>query len=173
SLPAMLTAYPNLTSADTVYVDTGTYALLRNAVLTASQSGVRIVGPSTAAAVLNRGNFNSGAYVIELRQATNVTLDHLQLTGGYAGVYTNTPANVFGELLPGSTGLTLTNSTISGNAQFGVFLDSTSGGATLTGDTVFGVPRASGTQVIGIEIAGPQNTISGSTIFDNGITAFS
>jgi parallel beta-helix repeat protein len=168
TLPALLTAYPNLTSADTIYVDTGNYALLRNAVLTASQSGVHIVGPATGAAILNRGNFVGGSYAVELQQAANVALDHLQFTGGYAGVYTTTPGFFgFGTPPPGSTGLTLSNSTVSGNGQYGVFLDSASGGATLTGNTVFGIPNTSGAQQTGLELDGPQSTVAGNTVFDN------
>ena len=37
-------------------------------------------------ALLNRGNPVSGSYVFDLQHATNVTLDHLSITGGWTGI---------------------------------------------------------------------------------------
>ena len=54
--------------------------------------------------VLNRGNTNSGAYVIQMAGATNVTLENLQLTGGQDGLYAGNSAS--------STGLTVSNCTL-------------------------------------------------------------
>src|SRR5262249_17661142 len=51
SLLALLTAYP-VGAGDTVYVDTGTYQVVRNIVLDASHSGVVIEGPAFAIALL-------------------------------------------------------------------------------------------------------------------------
>ena len=81
SLFALLAAY-DLDLGDVIHVDTGTYRLVRNIVIAAPDGGVRIEGPVTGGAVLDRGNQTSGAYVIELQDADDVTLDHLAITGG-------------------------------------------------------------------------------------------
>ena len=75
-------------AGDTIYVDSGVYSLTDNVELTAVNSGVRIQGPQVGnhAAVLNRGNANVGNYAIRLRDAANVTLDSLELVGGYNGL---------------------------------------------------------------------------------------
>ncbi len=112
SLPALLTAY-TFGPGDVIHVDTGTYDLIKNVRLSPSDSGVTIVGPTTGTgtALFNRGNTNSGAFTFELAGATDVTLDHLGITGGYAGVEANDT---------GSQRLTVSNSDIYGNADFGI-----------------------------------------------------
>ena len=114
SLPALLTAY-SFGPGDVIHVDTGTYDLITNVRLLPSDSGVTIVGPTTGTgtAVFNRGNANSGAFTFELAGATDVTLDHLGITGGYAGVEANDT---------GSQRLTVSNSEIFGNTDFGIQL---------------------------------------------------
>ena len=52
---------------------------------------------TTRAAVLNRGNTNSGSDVIDLAGAKNVTLDHLSLTGGYIGLLADNNAGSSGD----------------------------------------------------------------------------
>ena len=64
NLAALLAAY-TFGPGDTIYVDNGTYNLLRNVELTPQDSDVTIVGPPTGAAVLNRGNL--GRNVFEMR----------------------------------------------------------------------------------------------------------
>ena len=66
--PPCLTAYgSNFHPGDTIYVDTGTYSLIRNIRLGPQLSGVTIQGPTGAGtATLNRGNTNGGQYVFEL-----------------------------------------------------------------------------------------------------------
>ena len=112
SLPALLVAY-SFGPGDVIHVDTGTYNLIRNARLSPSDSGVTIVGPSTASALMNRGNLNYGADVFELAGATDVVLDHLGITGGFVGVAANDT---------GSKRLTVSNSDIYGNASAGISL---------------------------------------------------
>ena len=66
TLAALLQAY-NLGPADTIYVDTGNYTMLRNVVLDAQHSGVTIVGPATGpGAIFNRGNTNPGSYDFQM-----------------------------------------------------------------------------------------------------------
>lgn len=106
SLTALLNAYtPG--AGDTIYVDTGTYHLLGNLRLTAANSGLHIVGPSTAVATLDRGNTSFGRYVFELNGATDVEIDRLTLTGAEVAVIGNGA---------GADRLTLDHVTMSGNA---------------------------------------------------------
>src|SRR6185437_14887517 len=98
---ALLAAY-NFVPGDIIHVDTGNYSLLHNIVLGPQESGVTIEGPSIGVALLNRGNTNSGVYVIQMAGATNVTLENLDLTGGSYDIYAPSGA--------GSAGLTVSSS---------------------------------------------------------------
>ena len=60
-------------AVDVIYLDSGNYTLLKNLVLGPQDSGVRIEGPTGAAAVLNRANTATGSYVIQMNGATGVT----------------------------------------------------------------------------------------------------
>ena len=81
-MAALLQAY-TLGPADTVYIDTGNYTLLRNVFLDALHSGATIVGPATGpGAILNRANTNPGSYDFQMTGGTNITLSYLTLTGG-------------------------------------------------------------------------------------------
>jgi parallel beta-helix repeat protein len=160
TLEALLAAYA-LGPGDIVYVDTGKYSDLKNSVLGPQHSGVRIQGPLIGpGAVLNRGNTNAYQFAIQLEQATNVTLDHLTLTGGQDGLYADN--------LSGSTGLTLSNSVVDGNNADGVFLDTSNDGATLTGDTIFGddLSYSSNAQPNGVVINAANAKLTGNTAFD-------
>ncbi len=160
TLAALLQAYP-LGPGDTVYVDTGDYTLLRNVDLDLLHSGVTIVGPTTGpGAVLTRGDLNTGDYDFQMEGGTNITLSHLTITGAYAGIYGSSTAD--------STGLTVSDSTIYGNADYGVFLDSSNDDATFTGNTVYGDLAADGTkQPNGIYLNTDSNTITNNTVFDH------
>src|SRR5439155_7492024 len=109
SLSTLLAAYA-LGPGDTIHVDTGTYNLVHNVVLTPAHSGIRIEGPANGVALLNRNNFSDGSYVIQLAGATDVTLDRLSMTGGQYGIFAADNAH--------STGLTVTHSDIYGNFLF-------------------------------------------------------
>ena len=134
SLQALLNAY-RLGAGDVVHVDTGTYLLYQNIVLGPQHSGVRIEGPSTGVALLNRGNTNTNAYAIDVQHAVGVTIDHLSITGGYVGINVADGSQ--------STGLTVSNSVIFGNYNRGLSLGATNDGATITGSTFYGVPGGS------------------------------
>ena len=143
NLAALLAAYA-LGPGDVVHVDTGTYDLVRNIVVTAQNSGVRIEGPGSATALFRRGVTGGSSHfpaerfgtLFDLRQATNVTLDHLSMTNAYAGIYAADNA--------GATGLTVTNSSIYGMGTYGVFLGQTNDFATLSGNTLYGLPGGGG-----------------------------
>ena len=152
NLAALLAAY-TFVPGDTIYVDNGTYNLLRNVELTAQDSGVTIVGPTSGTAVLNRGNLSRN--VFEMQGATNVTINGLTITGGDDGIYAASYA--------GSTGLTVENSTITGNntSGDGIDLEVSNDGATLSGNSISG-------QYYGIYIASSQDTIPGNTVYNTG-----
>ncbi len=165
-------------------------SLSTNIVLGSSASGYTIEGYNNPAdpglsTVLDRGNSNNGSFVFELDGATNVTLDHLQITGGYYGIH--------GDYGTASTGLIVSNSTIFGNVNTGADLESQNGsgnfdGAKFTDDTFYGV--ASDQQIglllnyvngatisgnlaynspsEGIEVYGSRDKIDGNTVYDDG-----
>ena len=162
NLAALLAAY-DFEPGDTIYVDNGTYSLLRDVVLLPQDSGVTIVGPSIGAAVLDRGDTNTSIDTVVSMGATDVTLDQLQITGGYDGVYASNTA--------GSTGLTISDSTISANNVYGVYLDSGNDHATLIGNTLFGIPgNSSQGQSTGIYLASNDDTVSGNTVYQDSET---
>ncbi len=99
-------------------------------VLNAAVSGIKIVGYSNPnypnrATVINRGN--TGANVIELVNADNVTLDRLTIRGGATGVYAANGSD--------SDNFTLSNSIITGNSSYGVYLDQTNDLGKFLGNT--------------------------------------
>ena len=159
SLEALLAAY-TFEPGDIIYVDTGDYDLLHNLVLGPQDSGVTIVGPSGAVALFNRGNTNSGSYVVQMAGATDVTLENLQLTGGSYGVYA--PAGA------GSTGLTVSGSTLFANASAGAFLGSGNDDASFINDTVYGIPDQPGAvQGTGIAINSADALLTGNIVYDS------
>jgi len=153
-LTTLLRTYA-LGSADTVYVDTGTYTdfapieLSGNPAVGSGQ-GVTILGPTQngAAASIGTLGFTSPA-VIDINDAAYVTLRNLTLSGGdyglwirnassnFVGSYLTVTANLLGGLRSESNtvGLTLSYITASGNSGDGVY----AGGpiASLTHSTAF------------------------------------
>ena len=164
SIAAVLNAYPSLGANATIWVDDGNYMLGANITIAAAHSGLRIVGynattyPPTFAgtadptrrAVVNRGNTSSGEYVFQMTGAQNATLDHLSITGGYDGVEADSGVN--------RAYLTLSNSTIYGNSQYGVYLNSSNTNALVTGNTVYGSST-------GIYLYGTQNAADSNTVY--------
>ena len=152
SLAALINVY-HPGAGDTIYVDNGTYDLSSNIVLTAADSGLTIVGPTDpgTAAVLNRGNGNSGAYAIDLNGANDVTLDNLSVTGAYDGIVTYN-----------NSGLTVTDSSLYGNSYYGIYVDGSSSGVTLADSSV------DGNGLTGICINGSGATVIADTVYANG-----
>ncbi|MFM8584048.1 MAG: right-handed parallel beta-helix repeat-containing protein, partial [Planctomycetaceae bacterium] len=132
SLAALVAAY-DLDPNDIIHVETGDYRLVRNVVLGAGDTGVRIEGPQTGTATLNRGNTATGSYVIELAGADDVSVSRLTLTGAQFGVYAGSTAD--------SDRFTLENSTLTGNTLGGVYLASTNDQPTLSQNRVVGGSR--------------------------------
>ncbi len=182
SLTALLLAY-DIDPGDTIYVDTGTYQLTRNILITDQDGGVRIVGPDGAVALLNRGNTGGSSYVIELQNADDVTLERLSLTGAYMGIYA----------APGSDsdGLTVQQMVVYGNSSRGILLHASNDQVTIQNSTFYGIPGGSGaddqgnaiyvdgtdalisgntitnSQYAGIEVQGARTTVSGNQLANN------
>ena len=124
SLAALLAAY-DLDPGDTIHVDTGTYALAGNIVITAQDSGVTITGPDSATALLNRGT--SSGYVFELQNADDVTLENLSITGANQGIYASASSD--------SDRLILRRLNVFNNANWGIELDASNDQATIEDNT--------------------------------------
>ncbi|MEX0330647.1 MAG: right-handed parallel beta-helix repeat-containing protein [Puniceicoccaceae bacterium] len=119
SLEALLTVYSPL-PGDTIYIDSGTYNLTRNIVLTAEESGITIKGAfdpdnDGAESVFDRNNQANGAYGIEIAGASGITIEHLTITDAYAGIFAANEA---------AQDLTILNSKFIFNEEFGVSIGS-------------------------------------------------
>ena len=76
-----------------------------------------IIGPTNGGTVvLNRNNTSTGIDVIDDIGGSNITIENLELTGAYDGI----------DFYGASTGVTLQNDSIFGNAAGGIFTDDTS-----------------------------------------------
>ena len=142
--------------ATIIYVDTGTYTLVHDLDLTSANAGLTIQGPSSAGAVINRANTSDYDFYLN-NGASNITLDHLSISGGLAGIY--------GEYSGNSTNNTISTDLIYSNAQYGIELGGNNTGWTITGNTIH---DNSGTSFVarGIDDEGNPITIANNTIFN-------
>ncbi len=170
TLAALLDAY-DLEPGDVVHVDTGHYDLLRTLVIGHQDSGVRIAGPPSAAAVLDRENWSElhgtvtrYTKAIELQNADDVTLDQLQVTGSWYGLYAGADAD--------SDRLTVSNCVIGGHRWQGLQLLASNEFAVIRDSTFYGVPGGSelDDQLYGVGVYGNDAQISGNTIRDHAST---
>lgn len=127
SLEALLNAY-DLSSGDTVYIDSGTYQLSGNIVLSAAQSGLTIIGADDPEediirTILNRNGTGSNDYALELQGAESLTLQNFTLTGARTGIYANNAQAPY---------LTLDGMTLVNNDWYGVDIDRDNPGLTVT-----------------------------------------
>ena len=135
-------------------------------------SGLRIEGPPTAAAVLDGENWTHSyragvfryTYVVELQNADDVTFDHLQVTGSQYGLYAGPDSD--------SDHLTVSNSAIWGNTRYGLVLYASNDFAVIRDSTFYGIPGGSelDNQVYGVQFYGNDVQISGNTIRDDPAT---
>ena len=147
SLEALLNAYA-LGPGDVVYVDTANYTLLGNLNI---PNGVTVIGTGGTAAILNRGNTNSGSYVFNVSGTTGVTLEDLGIAGAYAGVYSGSSAV--------SNQLTLNNDAFSGNYYSDV---DAYGQQVAVQNSTF-----SSADYYAIDINGAEATVAGNTLTGN------
>ena len=152
SVKAVIESY-DLRPGDIIYVDSGNYSMSSNIVITDQDYGFTVSGPDVIdhAAILNRGNSNSGNYVFELDGAENVVIENLYITGAYDGIYSGTSAN----------GIVVENSTIYNNSNNGINISGNVNEVTLQDNNV----RNSGGN--GIYLSGKRITITGNELYDN------
>ncbi|MFT3789350.1 MAG: right-handed parallel beta-helix repeat-containing protein [Tepidisphaeraceae bacterium] len=160
SLAALLAAY-DLDAGDTVYVDSGTYALPINVRIASGDSGVAIVGAGRSLTTLTRnlpGTSLSNFMVFEVGGATNVGLANMTMTGSYYGVYSSGSA----------TGLVIEDSKIFGNNSAGIQLGGDNS-AVIRRNILYGIPGGStlDNQTYGIFVAGSGNTIEDNELYDH------
>ena len=159
SVRAILEAY-DLGPGDRILVDTGVYDLGANIVvgenvgLGLDDAGVTIQGPLVAGheAVLNRGNTGSSSYVFELVNADDVTLRNLTITGGRFGVSASSGSD--------SDGVTIADSVIRDNGDYGISFQSGGTNLTIIANTIRDNANT-GIYVLGDGLFIQSNTISG------------
>jgi parallel beta-helix repeat protein len=153
SIRAVLDRY-NLEPGDVILVDAGVYLLTTNIVIGSDDSGVVIRGASQPgnATILDRGNTASDARVFQFAGADDVTLDQLTIRGGYVGVYLPTNTD--------SDRITISNSVIQGNSNWGVLVEQTNDQFQFIGNRVhdngvgLSLSNARGARIAGNEIWG-------------------
>jgi hypothetical protein len=141
---------------NTVYIDMGTYAEIRNVVLSGNPTiglgaGARFTGPVNHTATLDRGNPYSYATNIELDDAGSVTLTHLSLVDANRGLWVHNQSIRFA-----GTYLTLAN-----NSGDGIVVESDSS------QSAFGYLTAHDNGGNGITISTPIASLSHSTAYNN------
>jgi hypothetical protein len=158
SLQAALNTY-QLVPGEIIYVDSGTYQVFNNLILTAADNGITIQGATAPGqvTVLNRANTTTNAYLFDFEGASGVNLRNLDITGAGVGV-----------MLGSSTvarNITIANSNIYANSQYGVEDNSRFSGSgtnlTLTGDTVHNNAGS------GVYLVGAGDIVQSSQIYGN------
>ena len=159
SLNALLAAY-DLGPGDTILVDAGTYDLPTNVIIGAEDSGVTIEGvlgpaanddPFDSRTVLARGNVNTSRYVLQVWDATDVTIRKLKLTGGEHGLNARRAHR-----------LTLENNVAFNNASIGFQFDGgfPTNDAFVRGNIAIGTTASSSTdQNTGYDLDGSRLTV--------------
>ncbi len=158
SLRVLLADY-TFQKGDVIHVDTGTYRLYRNIVVTAQDSGVLVQGPTTNVALLYRDNTNLGTTVFTIMGASDVTLDHLNIEGAVFGVLAPAGAN--------SLRLTVSDDDLSLNSASGVFIDDSNADARVIGNSSHDNGGSYFPTDSGITIYGARGFVSGNEVFGN------
>src|SRR5262249_15225759 len=142
----------NLGSGDIIFVDSGSYLLTTNIVVTTDDSGVTIQGPTDAGkrALLNRGNTNANNFVFQFTDADDVTINNLAFTGGNYGIYAAGGAN--------SDRITIAGSEVFGNANTGIYVGTTNDTWLLSNNQIY-------SNQTGIEFYGAGDRAVGNHVF--------
>jgi hypothetical protein len=164
SLESLLTVHSPV-AGDTIYVDAGTYTLTRNVVLSAAQSGIRIVGVTDASTglpvtILDRANRANPSSVFEFQGASDVTLEGLVVTNAYRGISAND------SMAPG---LTILNSYFLQNEDAGIYMEGNNPGLSVQGSRFEGSgvsTNGQGRQTYGINYRSVEADIIGNTFLD-------
>ena len=154
-LYALLQQY-DLNAGDIVHIDNGTYLSLRDYVILPDDSGVRIQGPATGAAILNRNSIADTNFLFDFAGADDVTLDHLTMIGGNITVRLNYSAD--------SDRITISNSEIFNSAYRGIFVGTSNDDPIITNNTLHDISVFA---PVAIEITGgPRAMITGNTVYN-------
>lgn len=157
SIQAVLRSY-SVGSGDTIVVDAGTYATVTTIVLATANSGLHIVGPTGAAAVLDRDNATPAQYVLDINNGDNVSISGLHLTRGVRGL---NAVDADSLIVSGSQAMN--------NAEVGFAIDPTSNAVVIRNNTAFGTLGSSATeQDTGFLLDGSNMTIEGNTSYKVG-----
>lgn len=157
SIQAVLRSY-NVGAGDTILVDAGTYSTVTNITLATAHSGLHIVGPTSAPAVLDRDNATPLQNVVDIDNADNVSIGGLHLTRGLRGLNA-----------VDADSLVVGNSLAMNNAEVGFAIDPTSNGVQIRGNTAFGtLGNAATEQDTGFLLDGSNMTIEGNTAYKVG-----
>ncbi|HEV8292420.1 MAG TPA: right-handed parallel beta-helix repeat-containing protein, partial [Tepidisphaeraceae bacterium] len=159
SIRAILETY-DLGPGDIIRVDNGSYTLTTNIPITANDSGVLIEGyhdvaNPTGRALINRGSTTGWAF--EMSGGDDVTIDHMQITGGAYGIGST--------LTSDSDRLSVTNSIIFSNSSAGIAMLASNDGLIVSGSTFFSVSGA--VQPTGLIIDGTGASITNNDIRDH------
>ncbi|MCY2962324.1 MAG: right-handed parallel beta-helix repeat-containing protein [Planctomycetota bacterium] len=159
SIAAILAAY-DVGPGDVIRVDTGTYVLDGNLVLRSKDSGVRIEGPQTGTAILNRGNSASGSYVVELAGADDVTISHLSLTGARDGIFAGSSSD--------SDRVTISQNRIYSNVDANIAIYASNDQISIIGNSVWN-STSNGASSTGITINNAASAlVVGNDVYNNG-----
>jgi hypothetical protein len=127
---------------------------VREAELSSEGSGVRIEGPGTGVAAINRGNVLFGSSVIRLSGADDLTIDRLVLTGAQIGIWADSQAD--------SDRVTVTRSELHHFGNAGILLDIGNDDTIVTENTV----RNNG---VGIDTRGANSLLRNNSALNNGV----
>ena len=118
--------------------------------------------------LLDRASTTAGNFGIELKNADNVTLDHLNITGAYEGIHTTSTGAA-----DASSNLTISNGSVLGNNNAGIDTDAYSDHTIVSNETAFGLASdgvAGNDQPYGIYLQGSASSVTGSTAHDDSNT---
>jgi hypothetical protein len=146
-----------LSPGNIILVDDGTYNLTANILLTAADSGIIIEGFNSSSTVLSRGNINAGAYGFDIEGAKNVTIENLAIINSYGGIYVGDNTT--------STGLNVSNVSVSLFYQEGIYIGPGNTGATIIANSIHDGTSV-GVGYYGIYVINSQVSITNNTIYN-------
>ncbi|TVP79022.1 MAG: hypothetical protein EA353_07255, partial [Puniceicoccaceae bacterium] len=164
SLGALFNAY-SPSAGDIIYIDSGTYSVSREIVLTAAESGVTIIGafdPENAEAVttLDRGNLSSGSHILRLEGVEDLTVEHITFTGAHRAIFADEG---------GAPGLTVRHAAFIENQDAGIRIERFNPGITIEDSYFRGIAAfgAAGRQTEGVHLNVESAVIRNNTFVDN------
>ncbi|MHB8524455.1 MAG: right-handed parallel beta-helix repeat-containing protein [Limisphaerales bacterium] len=165
SLFTLLNAY-HFASGDVVHVDDGSYPVLNNIELGPDKTGLTIQGfqaasSGTLMATFSRGNTNTGRVVLDFAGADRVTVQTLNLSGAWAGIFSDDGMQ--------STDLRFIGNHIYGNQVYGISIGQTDDRAVIQGNTINGIKGGASDddQITGISVSSVDARIDSNRVYDH------